>query len=648
MRFTNPASPRRTSLLVAGLAGLLAVTLVTPVDAAGVDAAAAQGAPERSPSAASAAVSAPSRQAAGSRTFTKRAITIPVKVGPHRDTSCTIAADLYRPRGVDRRHRAPAILTTNGFGGAKDDSNQRGIGKGFAQEGYVVLSYSGLGFGGSSCKIYLDNPAYDGKAGKQLVSVLNGSKRAFDEKTGKGFRVRFVAHERPGDPRVGMVGGSYGGQIQYAVAKQDPRVDALIPIITWNDLSYSLAPNNTSIGRHVSYRTPGVHKKQWTSFFFAVGISDGASGASVDPSRNAGCPNFDDRACQAKAQLDAEGYPNATTRGFARRASVSSYAKDIDVPTLLVQGQKDTLFNLQEAVATYRMLRSHGTPTRMIWQSWGHSEGGHPAPGEIDLNASSIRDTLLGRRFLHWMNHYVRGHRAAPVGPRFCYFRDWVHYDTTPARAGHAIAKAYACHDHYTGARRNQPLFFSGSDQLVKRAGGVTAGSASYTNSPGAATSYSETSALEGVTVNNPPSDADGTYAAFTTRPLDEPANIVGTPSLTLHLDAPVAAASQSADPGTHLILFAKIYDVAPDGTVTLHNRLISPVRVTDVTKPVQVELPGVVQRVKAGHRIRVVIAASDTAYANNAVTEPVTVKTSPTHPSVLRLPLATGRIHLR
>ena len=63
-------------------------------------------------------------------------------------------------------------------------------------------------------------------------------------------------------------------------------------------------------------------------------------------------------------------------------------------------------------------------------------------------------------------------------------------------------------------------------------------------------------------------------------------------------------------------MLFAKIYDVAPDGTQTLHNRLISPVRVTDVTKPVSVTLPGVVQRFAAGHRIRVTIAASDFAYA--------------------------------
>ena len=35
-------------------------------------------------------------------------------------------------------------------------------------------------------------------------------------------------------PAGGMIGGSYGGQIQYAMAEHDKRVDALIAIITWN------------------------------------------------------------------------------------------------------------------------------------------------------------------------------------------------------------------------------------------------------------------------------------------------------------------------------------------------------------------------------------------------------------------------------
>ena len=83
--------------------------------------------------------------------------------------------------------------------------------------------------------------------------------------------------------------------------------------------------------------------------------------------------------------------------------------------------------------------------------------------------------------------------------------------------------------------------------------------------------------------------------------------------------------------------------DVAPDGTQKLHHRLISPVRVKDVTMPVSIELPGVAQRFASGHRIRLVIAAGDLAYANNTLAQPVTVTTSRLAPGKLELPLVGG-----
>ncbi|MEO5708957.1 MAG: CocE/NonD family hydrolase [Nocardioidaceae bacterium] len=569
--------------------------------------------------------------------YSLRHITVNVKVGPDNHT-CVIDADLYKPDKATRTSKKPAILTTNGFGGSKDDDNESAIGRGFVKQGYVVLAYTGLGFPSSGCKITLDDPAYDGKAGKQMVSVLAGTKSYLDSNK-QAQRIRYVAQESKGDPRVGMIGGSYGGQIQYAVAMQDKRVDALIPIITWNDLSYSLAPNNTSL-KGVTYSTPGVGKKEWVDLFFSVGITDGVQGGSVDPSRNIPpCPNFADAACPAAVRLNTIGYPDAATLQLARHASVSTYLKRVTAPTLVVQGQKDTLFNIQEAVATFKGLRAQGTPTRMIWQSWGHSDS-NPAPGELDFNAKSLRDSYLGRRFLNWMNHYVKGNTLAPVGSRFSYFRDWVPYDTTPGQAGTAINKAYAEKSGFSQAP-TATLYFTGNDGLTTSSN-VATGSASYANTGPAPTSYSETSGLEGSQVNNPPSDAPGTSVSFTTAPLAAPADLVGSSRLRLNLSAPLAAQSQGADPGGKLVLFAKIYDVAPDGTLTLHNRLISPVRVTDVTKPVSVTLPGVAQEFPAGHRIRVTIAASDFAYAGNAAPQPVTITTSAAAPSLIRLPLTT------
>jgi ABC-2 type transport system ATP-binding protein len=109
---------------------------------------------------------------------------------------------------------------------------------------------------------------------------------------------------------------------------------------------------------------------------------------------------------------------------------------------------------------------------------------------------------------------------------------------------------------------------------------------------------------------------------------------------VTLRLTAPTAAATQSTGPAGMALLFAKVYDVAPDGSVDLVHRLVAPARVPDVTRPVTVTLPGMAHRFPAGHRIEVVVAASDAAYRNATTVTPVTVTTSPAAPSVLSLPV--------
>ncbi len=406
-------------------------------------------------------------------TVEKIPLTFTVTVAPEGllgTTRCTVTADLYRPSDASSGHRVPAILATNGFGGSKAD--QANIGQGFGRRDYAVLSYSGLGFGGSGCKITLDDREHDGAAASQLLRFLGGDPSVVGTRddTGQPYSVDFVkldtARGLAYDPRVGMIGGSYGGQIQFATAAVDRRLDAIIPIITWNDLAYSLAPNNTSLpGNTVSYTTPGISKIGWSSAFFSLGIVDGAEFATVDPTRILGCPNFDDPVCPALSQLDLEGYPNASTTGYARNASITSSLDQIKIPTLLAQGEADTLFNLQESVATYAALRARAVPVKLLWQSWGHSSG-TPAPGELDL--ANPTASYEGGVFAQWFDYYLKGAGSAPALD-FSYFRDWVAYSGDAAPA-YASAPAYPI-----GARKK--LYLSGSCDLLTGTAALTAAS---------------------------------------------------------------------------------------------------------------------------------------------------------------------------
>ncbi len=596
---------------------------------------------------------------AQAETFTTQTLHFAVTVAPEGvggTTSCDIVADLYTPAGASATDRRPAILTTNGFGGSKND--QAGFARAYAAEGYVVLSYSGLGFGGSTCKITLDDREHDGVAGKQLVDFLGGiSGKAFtdaahtpsnavpapqtvlrDDLLGrKAANGQIVAN----DPRVGMIGGSYGGEIQFAVAGVDPRVDTLIPLITWNDLAYSLAPNNTGLLQDpasgtngVSYpvAAPGTEKIDWTSLFFGVGIAGGITAVTADPSRNVGCPNFADQACVAKAQLDTTGYADQATYDFAQNASVVTYLDKIKIPVFLGQGQSDTLFNLQEATATYRALKARGVPVKMAWKLGGHSGGA--AAGEENLSGFA---TYLSLQYKAWFDHYLRGEGPAPADD-FSYFRDYV-YAATEGSALQKATAAYGSSPSYP-ATVGSPLYLSGTGNLVGARSQVAAGSAVFAVQPQAPASYTETSALD---QSQPVRDTQGTFAAFTSTPLLVDADQVGIPTLDVTLSAPSYAASQSAGPGGQLLLFAKLYDLAPDGTITLPHRLISPIRIADVTKPIHLELPGVVHRFPAGHRIQLVLASSDAAYKNNTAGGAVTVVNDAAKPNLLSIPLVTG-----
>lgn len=552
--------------------------------------------------------------AAAAPAYTVQSLHFKVQVGPDRNKTCDIVGDLYKPAAASPSRRVPSILTTNGFGGSAAD--QTPFAQKYAALGYAVLSYSGLGFGGSGCKITLDDPDFDGQAGSQLVSFLGGS-------SGIGFtdaahttaatpvdfivrdKVDHAGKKQTNDPRVGMWGGSYGGQIQFAIAGIDARMDALNPQITWNDLSYSLGPNNTGQTNGISTASPGATKSTWALAFSAIGIFDGVQYAQNDPQRLIGCPNFADFVCPALVAGGATGYLQPGDVAALRHASVASYLSRIKIPVLLDQGEVDTLFNLNESVATYRALKNQGTPVKLMWRYNGHS-GGKPSAAGAAYESTRIQD---------WFDHYLKG-TSTSTGPEFAYYQDW---DGTVGTAG----------SYPIGTARD---FYLSGQNLVVSPDDVQTGTQSFvTPAAGAPTSLGALDAVGGqvdAPLPLPDVNLPGTFASWTGAPLAQATTVVGSPKLDLTLSAPAAALTQAAGPGGQLVLFAKVYDVDALGTASLIDGLVAPIRVADVTQPIHVTLPAFAHRFAAGHRIAVYIAGGDANYRAGTTPTPVSITT--------------------
>ena len=301
-------------------------------------------------------------------------------------------------------------------------------------------------------------------------------------------------------------------------------------------------------------------------------------------------------------------------------------------PMLLMQGQNDTLFNFNDALANYSAAKSRGADVKLVFKEGGHS--GPEAPGEV--NDGDASKGYLDQMYLNWYAKYLK-HQTVDTGPEVEYFQDWVKYDTNgSAQPAYGSASSYA-------ALPTQTLYLSGGGpgaggDLIADASKVQAGSQSFVNPPnGLPASYSETSEAGQLTA---PTDPPGEFASWSTAPLAGDTDVVGVPTLTFTVSAPAAS---NADPTTELVLFGKLYDVDASGTATLVHGIVSPLRIADATKPVHINLPGQVHRYAKGHHIELVLASTDSAYVGSRVPQAITVAADPAHPSLLTLPLAAG-----
>src|SRR3954464_1368634 len=253
----------------------------------------------------------------GTHTFTTKDAMVQVVDGPANDHQATIDTRLYVPDNATASTPQPAILMTHGFGLSKTAGEVVSSATFLARHGYVVLTYTAQGFGSSSGCVTLQSRTYDVKDAQQLITKVLDPLPA-------------VKHDANGSV-VGMVGGSYGGGIQANVAENDKRIHAISPSRTWNNLAYSLDPNNYVVpgdptGFTHTLNKQGVFKQQWTTLFYADGNAEPAQGQggclqaktdSGDPTEiagAAGCPAYYLALCTTYNKLNSTGDSDATGR----------------------------------------------------------------------------------------------------------------------------------------------------------------------------------------------------------------------------------------------------------------------------------------------------------------------------------------------
>lgn len=532
---------------------------------------------------------------AAATTYTVTSQFVSVPAGPGSTDTIKLWTSFYVPAGADATHQVPVVLLTHGWGGRHNAGWELQVSQFLANHGYAVIGWDSRGFGNSEGWVELDSPDYEVQDARRMIDLA--------------ATLPYVRTDAPGDPRAGMVGVSYAGGIQLLTAAFDDRLDAIAPVITWNDLTRSLAPD-------------GVVKMDWVSLLFGAGVVSGLVG---DTPPNQGSHLPDTTVDPILADFFVNGLAQGTLSQQAidalRYRSPATYIDRIDTPTLLVQGEGDTLFPWNEAVANFRGIGADGTPVKLVEEQFGHSEDA--APGEMAFTGGA--DDVFGSNLLNWFARYLDGDTSVDTGPAVQVRTDWLPTDPANASAPFVAQAAPATPD--------TTLYLDGTTGSLGSLP-VAAGSANVVQ-PALPASYSETSNFSGAGEpgDQPAFDAPGTVATFDTTPLTTPLDVVGIPHVTFTVSSTT----------TDTVLFVKLYDVAPDGTATLVRRTVQAARMqtnpTGVPALVDLDLIGAGHRWAVGHRLRLAVATTDAAFITSRQPGVYTLHTGGLTGAALRLP---------
>ena len=536
--------------------------------------------------------------------------TMQVPVGTEPDgREVSLDVDLYRP---DTAGPWPAVILAHGFGGDKDDLIDQA--SALTEGGYLTLAYTARGFGESGGSIHLDDPAYEIADARALINLVAEQPD--------------VQLDEPGDPRVGMAGGSYGGALALMTAGADSRVDSVVASITWHDLADAFFPQSAQApGQEAAEPSkpidqPGPFKAWWASSFF-VGAQAGSPGEgdgpdqAAAPAEGAGsataagqaalCGRFDPQVCRLFLGAAETGQADPELLKLLAAHSPAPTLADVEAPVYLAQGMSDTLFGIDQADANARALQEAGVPVAVSWFNGGHdgaTQAAAPAeedgpPGDAQESAAADPDAQQARQqqeLLTWLDGTLAAETPATQ-------------DTLPLPAfSYALPPAGPDGERVVDTDSYPP---AGPDSGRTLLALSPAGPSALVNPPGGVPQA--TTALPGVggllagLPTYPLSALPGQSVAFDSEPLTEELTVVGAPRLDLEVTST----------GPTSTFFVSLWQVR-GGAPTLPRRLVAPVQV-DLTPgaatPVQVDLPGGTWEMPAGSTWRVLLTATDAAY---------------------------------
>jgi dienelactone hydrolase len=252
-----------------------------------------------------------------------------------------LAGDIYKPKKLGTDQKLPGLLLIPGWGGSKENLKKH-YGPQFAELGFIVLAFDYKSWGKSDGPIVpsIALPPADEAAN---ININVTHVRKIVEPFSMLSDVRAALHYLGGEPQVipnnlGIWGTSLGGGFAVIMASNDDRVNALVSQMGPVNYPHNLKQMPAAMARKMETAT-------------ARGI----------------LPPFPSPAMAKSSAL--KGYPNWAAM---KRFNPLSYADQIQVPTLIIDAENETLFDRsQNGLLLHKKIKGR-LETKYIAYPGGH------------------------------------------------------------------------------------------------------------------------------------------------------------------------------------------------------------------------------------------------------------------------------------
>lgn len=324
---------------------------------------------------------------------------------PMRD-GIKLSTDIYRPKGEGK---FPVILIRTPY--KKEMSELEG--KYYARRGYVVAI--------QDCRGRFGSPG-------EWEPFVNEKADGYDA-------IEWLAVQPWSTGKVGMIGASYLGWVQwFALSQNPPHLTTIIP---------NVAPPDAFFNFPYEYGVFFIYGGIWWADIVATDATGDLSGVKMSAVfnkkygkllRDLPVIDLDKKILGGENKYWRTWIKNNTNNEYWARASFSQSLQNASIPVFHQSGWFDG--DGIGSKLNYAALAKHGKSTqKLILGPWGHTPEAHRMVGDIDFGPEAAPD--LPRMYLRWFDHWLKGiDNGIQKEPLVSLFvmntNKWVHGDKYP------------------------------------------------------------------------------------------------------------------------------------------------------------------------------------------------------------------------